>query len=284
MPRLSIFLHFMPELPEVEVTRQGIAPHVEGRVLRHMVIREPRLRWPVPDDLADLCANQPLRRTERRGKYLLLHFDHGVQLVHLGMSGSLRVLPAEQTPAVHDHIDWVFDEHLLRLRDPRRFGAVLWHPHDAGPVLRHPRLAGLGIEPFDPRFSGAWLQRGIRGRGATIKALLLAGDIVVGVGNIYASESLFRARIHPSTPGHRLGRTRCDRLAEAVRATLADAIAAGGSSLRDFVHSDGGTGYFQLDSAVYGREGEPCRRCAGGIIRKQIHNQRATYYCPSCQK
>lgn len=273
----------MPELPEVEVTRLGIAPHLEGRTLRHMVVRNPNLRWPVPEGLAERVRGQPLLKTARRGKYLLLHFPDGIQLVHLGMSGTLRLLPAQQPPALHDHIDWHFDDQLLRLRDPRRFGAVLWHPATAGPIEQHPRLASLGIEPFDPRFDARFLQRGIAGRDASIKALLLAGNIVVGVGNIYASESLFRARIHPNTAGRRLSLERCARLVEAVQATLADAIAAGGSSLRDFVHSDGSSGYFQLNSAVYGRAGETCRRCAVGIIRKQVQNQRATYYCPRCQ-
>lgn len=274
----------MPELPEVEVTRLGIAPHIEGRSLRRMVVRNPNLRWPVPEGLDALLRDQPLLRTERRGKYLLLHFPPGVQLIHLGMSGSLRLLTQAQAPAPHDHIDWQFDEQILRLRDPRRFGAVLWHPNEAGSVLQHPRLASLGIEPFDSGFTGRFLHDHVTNRNTSIKALLLAGNIVVGVGNIYASESLFRAGIHPATPGHRLSLMRCERLVQAIRATLADAIAAGGSSLRDFVHSDGNTGYFQLNSAVYDREGQPCRRCTTGIIRKVVQNQRATYYCPRCQR
>ncbi len=273
----------MPELPEVEVTRLGIAPHIEGRALLRTVVRNASLRWPVPADVDIRTRGQVLRKAERRGKYLLLRFDQGTQLIHLGMSGSLRVVDDAAPPALHDHVDWVFDQCTLRLRDPRRFGAVLWHPIANGPVLAHPRLANLGVEPFDPAFNPDLLHQAVRGREASIKSLLLAGHIVVGVGNIYASESLFRARIHPLTPGRRVSLARCERLVAAVRGTLADAIAAGGSSLRDFVHSDGSSGYFQLDSAVYGRAGLPCRRCPSGIIRKVVQQQRATYYCPRCQ-
>lgn len=273
----------MPELPEVEVTRRGIAPHVEGRSLRHLAVRNASLRWPVPATLAETVGGQTVREAGRRGKYLLLRFDNGTQLVHLGMSGSLRVVPPDQPPALHDHVDWVFDDCVLRLRDPRRFGAVLWHPAEDGPVLAHPRLASLGIEPFDEAFTGALLFAGTRGRTTPIKQVLLGGEIVVGVGNIYASESLFRAGIHPRAPAGRLSLARCLRLAEEVRATLAEAIAAGGSSLRDFVHSDGSSGYFQIDSRVYGREGLPCRVCSTPI-RRLVQFQRATFYCPRCQR
>lgn len=273
----------MPELPEVEVTRRGIAPHVEGRILRRFDVRNPNLRWPIPDTLAAAITGRPVKAADRRGKYLLLHFDNGTQLIHLGMSGSLRVLDPHLAPAPHDHVDWVFDDCILRLRDPRRFGAVLWHAAQDGPLLQHPRLAVLGIEPFDDQFDGAWLHQHTRGRQAVIKQALLSGIIVVGVGNIYASESLFRAGIHPKTPAHRISRARYDRLAAEIRATLAEAIAAGGSSLRDFVGSDGNTGYFQIDSRVYGREGEPCRVC-NSPIRRIVQFQRATYYCPRCQK
>lgn len=273
----------MPELPEIEVTRRGIAPLVEGRALRSLVVRESRLRWPVPPALAERVAGRTVLEAGRRGKYLLLHFGDGTMLVHLGMSGSLRVLPADTPASLHDHVDWLFDGQLLRLRDPRRFGAVLWHEGETATVLAHPLLARLGVEPFDPRFDGQWLHRHTRTRSAAIKQVLLAGDIVVGVGNIYASESLFRAGIHPATPAARLGPVRCERLAVAVRATLADAIAAGGSTLRDFVHSDGSSGYFQINAYVYDREGLPCRVCSTPI-RRMVQGQRATYFCPSCQR
>ncbi|GAA5232679.1 bifunctional DNA-formamidopyrimidine glycosylase/DNA-(apurinic or apyrimidinic site) lyase [Verticiella sediminum] len=273
----------MPELPEVEVTRRGIAPHVEGAVLRRLDVRDARLRWPVPPAMAAELAGRTVREAARRGKYLLLRFDNGTQLVHLGMSGSLRVVEPDAPPGLHDHVDWVFDGLILRLRDPRRFGAVLWHAQDDGPVLAHPRLATLGIEPFDPAFDGYLLHRMTRKRATPIKQALLGGEIVVGVGNIYASESLFRAGIHPRTPAGRLSLPRCLRLADEVKATLAEAIAAGGSSLRDFVHSDGSSGYFQIDSRVYGREGLPCRACATPI-KRIVQFQRATFYCPRCQK
>ncbi len=277
-------LHAMPELPEVEVTRRGIAPHIEGRPLQRTIVRNASLRWPVAPNLDVLTRGLIVNSTERRGKYLMLHFDTGTQLIHLGMSGSLRLVSRDEPPATHDHIDWVFEQCALRLRDPRRFGAVLWHPVSEGPVLAHPRLARLGVEPFDAAFNARMLHEAIKNKESSIKTLLLGGQIVVGVGNIYASESLFRARIHPLTPGRRVSLARCERLVAAVRATLADAIAAGGSSLRDFVHSDGSSGYFQLDTAVYDRAGLPCKRCPNGIVRKIIQQQRATYYCPRCQR
>ncbi|GAA4339223.1 bifunctional DNA-formamidopyrimidine glycosylase/DNA-(apurinic or apyrimidinic site) lyase [Pigmentiphaga soli] len=273
----------MPELPEVEVTRRGIAATVENRILRRLVVREPRLRWPVPADLPERVGGHAIGAAGRRGKYLLLPFAHGTLIVHLGMSGSLRHVHPDEAPRRHDHVDWVFDHATLRLHDPRRFGAVLWHPAEAGPVQSHPLLAGLGVEPFDPRFDGGWLHRHTRRRNAPIKQALLAGDIVVGVGNIYASESLFRAGIHPRTPAARIGPRRYDRLAEAIRATLGDAIAAGGSSLRDFVGAGGESGYFQISARVYERAGRPCLSC-GTPIRRIVQGQRATYFCPRCQR
>ncbi|WP_057049219.1 bifunctional DNA-formamidopyrimidine glycosylase/DNA-(apurinic or apyrimidinic site) lyase, partial [Bordetella pertussis] len=212
----------MPELPEVETTRRGIDTVITGRTLRRLVVREARMRWPIPPALPDLLAGRTVLECGRRGKYLLLRFDHGVQIVHLGMSGSLRRVPEQEAPRKHDHVDWVFDHAVLRLHDPRRFGAVLWHPDEAGPIAAHPLLARLGIEPFDPRFDGRWLHAYFRGRRVAIKQALLAGDAVVGVGNIYASESLFRAGIDPRTAAQRVSAARCDRLAAAIRATLSD--------------------------------------------------------------
>jgi formamidopyrimidine-DNA glycosylase len=273
----------MPELPEIEVTRRGIAPYIEGRRLQRLEVRNPRLRWPVTEEAVAAPEGRTVLEAGRRGKYLLLRFDNGTQLVHLGMSGSLRLVDPGVPPSPHDHVDWVFDDRIMRLRDPRRFGAVLWHPDADGAVLAHPRLASLGIEPFDEAFDGGLLYRGTRNRTTAIKQVLLSGDLVVGVGNIYASESLFRAAIHPAAPAGRLGRARCDRLAVEIRATLREAIAAGGSSLRDFVGSDGTSGYFQVDSRVYGREGLPCRVC-GTPIKRIVQFQRATFYCPRCQR
>lgn len=270
----------MPELPEVEITRRGIAPYVEGTMATGVVVREPRLRWPVPRDLDRRIVGRTVRRLLRRGKYLLFDCGTGWLIVHLGMSGSLRVTDAGARPTAHEHIDLVFGRNALRLRDPRRFGAVLW---TSGDVNAHPLIAGLGIEPLSPRFSGDWLHAATRGRRVGIKQLLMNAAIVVGVGNIYASESLFRAGIAPRTAASRLSRARCDRLAQAVRDTLNAAIAAGGSTLRDFVHSDGSSGWFQQQYSVYGRAGLPCRAC-GAPIRVVKLGQRSTYYCPKCQK
>lgn len=276
----------MPELPEVEVTRRALAPYVEQHAVESVIVRDPRLRWPVPAGVSALLAGRTVERLRRRGKYLLWEFPHGTLISHLGMSGAWRVWlrrRAVPLPGPHDHLDVLFKAVCVRLTDPRRFGAVLWHDAKKGEVASHPLLAGLGIEPFDPRFTGDWLFRHTRTRAAPIKQALLAGDVVVGVGNIYASESLFRARINPRRSARRIGAVRCEALAVAVREVLTEAIAVGGSTLRDFVGADGADGYFMLDARVYDRAGEPCRVCATPIVR-MVQGQRATYYCPSCQK
>ena len=274
----------MPELPEVEVTRRTLAPRIAAQVLRAVEVREHRLRHPVPAGLDEQLSGHQVLNIGRRGKYLLLRFAHGTLISHLGMSGVWRVLekPAPP-PRRHDHVDLVFDEFVVRLSDPRRFGALLWHPAAAGEIEAHPLLVRLGVEPFDERFDGAWLYAGTRRRSAPIKQVLLMGEVVVGVGNIYCSESLFRAGINPRLPAHRLGPARCDRLAKAVREVLAQAIEVGGSTLRDFVSAAGAEGYFMIEAAVYGREGQPCRGC-GTAIRRIVQGQRATYYCPHCQR
>ena len=270
----------MPELPEVEITRRGLAPGIEGRTLTGVSVRQPRLRYPVPlEELAALIG-QPLRTIGRRGKYLLFDFGTGQVLSHLGMSGSLRLLPAGTPAEKHDHVDLVFGEYLMRLKDPRRFGAVLWH---GGGPLDHPLLASLGIEPLADTLDGPWLHRITRGRATPIKLLIMDSHILVGVGNIYASESLFRARIDPRTKAGTLGPTRCTRLAEAIRDTLEAALAAGGSTLKDFIHSDGSSGYFQMQHFVYGRAGEACRLC-GTPIQSLVMGQRSTFRCPRCQR
>ncbi len=275
----------MPELPEVEVTRRALAPYVEQQTVDSVIVREPRLRWPVPTGLSALTKGRAVERLRRRGKYLLWEFLHGTLISHLGMSGAWRVWSRRRTvppPGVHDHVDVVFEASCVRLTDPRRFGALLWHDAREGDVASHPLLAGLGIEPFDPRFDGSWLYRHTRNRAASIKQVLLAGDVVVGVGNIYASESLFRARINPNGAARRLGLARCEVLATAVRDVLTEAIAVGGSTLRDFAGADGVDGYFMLDARVYDRAGEPCRVCATPIVRV-LQGQRATFYCRTCQ-
>ena len=270
----------MPELPEVEITRRGIATFVEGRTVTGVVVRDRRLRWPVPRDLARRLTGRIVRRVLRRGKYLLLDCGTGWLIVHLGMSGSLRITEPGAKLRPHEHVDLVFGRMALRLRDPRRFGAVLW---TSGEVAAHPLIAGLGVEPLSAAFSGAWLHAATRHRRTGIKALLMNAAIVVGVGNIYANESLFRAGISPRTPAARLSRARCETLVQAVVETLNAAIAAGGSSLRDFVHSDGGSGWFQQQYFVYNRTGLPCRVC-GTPIRGVRLGQRSTFLCPSCQR
>jgi formamidopyrimidine-DNA glycosylase len=277
----------MPELPEVEVTRRGVAPHIEGRVVETVLLRRAGLRWPFPPDLARQLAGHTIVNTARRGKYLLIGFAHGTLIIHLGMSGHLRVLPAATPYKTHDHIDIVVrgEQGLqaLRLHDPRRFGAVLWHAIDDGELEQHVLLRGLGVEPLGEQFSGALMYRATRRRSAPIKQVLLAGDIVVGVGNIYACESLFRAGINPKTAAARIGRERYDKLALAIRQILAEAIVQGGSTLRDFIAVNGQSGYFQQTYFVYDRGGVPCKIC-GTPIRQIKQGQRSTFYCVICQK
>ena len=269
----------MPELPEVEVTRRGIAPHLAGRVIRGVAVREPRLRWPVPEDVHHL-AGRTIRAVRRRGKYLLVDCGDGHLILHLGMSGSLRVL-APGTPAQkHDHFDLLLDDRILRLRDPRRFGAVLW---TRAALESHPLLAHLGVEPLSRALDPARLHRLTRGHRTPIKQFLMDGRRIVGVGNIYANESLFRAGIDPRTSAGRLSLERCARLAAAIKLTLRAAIRAGGSTLRDFVGADGTAGYFQSRYWVYERAGQKCRRC-GSAIRRIPQAGRSTYYCPTCQR
>ena len=271
----------MPELPEVETTRRGLAPHLEGQTIKSVIIRHPTLRWPIPPQLTELLPGQHLRRIQRRAKYLLFDTDAGWLMVHLGMSGSLRVLPAATPPGKHDHFDLVFANGLaMRLHDPRRFGAVLWAGSDPN---THPLLATLGVEPMSAAFSAEYFFQATRSRAAPIKQVLMDSHVVVGVGNIYASEELFAAGINPKTQARRLSLARVQRLCAAVNDTLTRAIQAGGSSLRDFVKTDGEPGYFQLDAAVYGRSGEPCRKC-GRPIRKIRQGQRSTFYCTACQR
>jgi formamidopyrimidine-DNA glycosylase len=291
MPDFSHPIHFcpeyilfaMPELPEVEVTRRGVAPHIEGRAVTGVTLRHSGLRWPFPDNLPELLRGHTIRSTGRRGKYLLVRFDHGTLIIHLGMSGHLRILPAATLAAKHDHFDLVVGDQVMRLTDPRRFGAVLWHDHQEGEIDSHLLLRRLGVEPLEQHFSAQMLYANTRTRKTAIKQVLLAGDIVVGVGNIYASESLFKAGINPNTPAHRIGLQRYEKLAQAIRETLAAAIEQGGSTLRDFIGADGQSGYFQQSYFVYSRTGEACRVCSA-IIRQIKQGQRSTFYCVNCQK
>jgi formamidopyrimidine-DNA glycosylase len=279
----------MPELPEVEVTRRALAPYVEGLTVQAVRVRDRRLRWPVPARLSRTLAGQRLLALDRRAKYLLWRFDHGTLISHLGMSGSWRLhLDGAPVPGSHDHADIEFAAttgapRIARLTDPRRFGALLWHPSRRGDPARHPLLAHLGLEPFDPRFDAAYVHAATRGRRTAVKQVLLGGDVVVGVGNIYASECLFRARIHPALPAARLGKAHCERLVPAVREVLAEAIEAGGSTLRNFIGADGSAGSFTLAAHVYDRAGLACKVC-GAPIRRLPQGQRATFFCPNCQR
>ena len=271
----------MPELPEVETTLRGIAPHITGQRLRTAVVRNPRLRFPVPEDLSERIAGQLLRRAYRRGKYLLFDCENGTLILHLGMSGSLRLLTQPPPPTAHEHVDLCFaNGKLLRLRDPRRFGSLLWTQTDA---LRHPLLAGLGLEPLSDAFNPDALAALARGRKMAIKQLLMDAHAIVGVGNIYAAESLFQAGIDPRRAAGKISRARLAKLVEATKQTLHDAIDAGGSSLRDFVGGDGVRGYFQQRYYVYGSGGEPCRVC-GTTLKNLRLGQRASVYCPRCQR
>ncbi len=271
----------MPELPEVETTRRGLEPLLVGQRIHTAIVRNRTLRQPVPRGLPQRLAGATIRSLARRGKYLLVDCGTGTLILHLGMSGRLWVVRDGAAPAPHDHFDLVLDNGtVVRLRDPRRFGLVLWQ---AGDALAHPLLADIGPEPLSDDFSGSALYTGTRGRSAAIKHVLMDSRVVAGLGNIYANEALFRAGIHPRTAAGRLSRDRCAVLADKIRKTLEQAIVAGGSSLRDYIGSDGVAGNFQNQFMVYDRAGEPCRRC-GAMIKGIRQGQRSTFYCPICQR
>jgi formamidopyrimidine-DNA glycosylase len=271
----------MPELPEVETTRRGLVPVVENRKIVGAIVRNRALRLPVPPSLPQVLAGQTVSTVGRRGKYLLFTCARGTLILHLGMSGRLWLVDRSTPPAPHDHFDLVMDNGaVVRLRDPRRFGLVLW---TRGDPLRHALLAAMGPEPFDAAFNAEWLYRITRKRSASIKQVLMDGHVVAGVGNIYANEALFRAGLNPRQPAHRIGLARYQVLTHQIRATLEQAIGAGGSSLRDYVGSDGMAGSFQNQFSVYDRGGAPCRRCSTPIISIR-QAQRSTFYCRRCQR
>lgn len=270
----------MPELPEVETSRRGITPHIEGHTLDKIVVRQPRLRWPIDVEQCGRLAGQTLVTVRRRAKYLLLDYETGTQLLHLGMSGSLRVLDPDVPPTKHDHVDFLFSNHtMLRLNDPRRFGALIWAGDSP---FEHPLIRSLGPEPLDNEFNADYCYALSRGKKQAIKQWLMDGHVVVGVGNIYANESLFKAGIHPSRQAGRISHARYQRLVETVKQVIAAAITQGGTSLRDFTRADGKPGYFKQSLAVYGRGGELCVSC-GGLLKETRHAQRATVFCPNCQ-
>ncbi|MCC1496914.1 bifunctional DNA-formamidopyrimidine glycosylase/DNA-(apurinic or apyrimidinic site) lyase [Alcanivorax sp. 1008] len=269
----------MPELPEVETTCRGIAPYLRGVKILSVRVRQPQLRWPVPAEVMGL-RDMPVVGVRRRAKFVLIDLAQGQLLIHLGMSGSLRVLPVGTPAGKHDHVDVLLDSgQLLRLNDPRRFGAVLWSEQIDG----HPLLGHLGPEPLQAGFDGQWLAARAAGRKQSVKTFIMDNRTVVGVGNIYAQESLFLAGIHPSRQAGRISRERYIRLAEAIRTVLGRAIEAGGTTLRDFSRVDGQPGYFAQDLSVYGRAGQSCLIC-GTILKGARHGQRTTCYCPQCQR
>lgn len=271
----------MPELPEVETTLRGITPHVLGQVIRAFEIREPRLRWPVPPGLNAGLAGQRVDAAWRRGKYIVMQTGAGALIWHLGMSGSLRITPADTVPRKHDHLDMILDSGAcLRFHDPRRFGCLLWTQEDP---LRHELLARLGPEPLGEGFDGGYLHARSRSREVPVKSFIMDSHVVVGVGNIYASESLFRAGIAPQRSAGRISLARYERLAGAIRDVLAASIAQGGTTLRDFVNEQGNPGYFRQTLQVYDREGQPCRQC-GEPVKCARLGQRSTYWCPACQR
>jgi len=270
----------VPELPEVETTRRGIEPHVVGRRINRLVVHERRLRWPVDVETSATFIGCTIRRAGRRAKYLLLETEAGTLILHLGMSGSLRVLPVTTPRITHDHVDIELDSgQTLRFNDPRRFGSLLF----AADPASHPLLKSLAPEPLEDDFNGEYLWKITRRRAVAIKQLIMNSRLVVGVGNIYASEALFRARIRPRRQARSLTRQECTRLARAIKATLTMAVKAGGTTLRDYIGADGNPGYFRQKLYVYERDGKPCRAC-GRPVKHFTQGQRSTYWCSYCQK
>lgn len=270
----------MPELPEVETSRRGIAPWIENQDVSRVIVRQNKLRWPVASEIEQVLPGQTIRSLRRRAKYLLIGTDAGTAMLHLGMSGSLRIIDTGMPAGIHDHVDIEFGSgKALRFRDPRRFGSLLW----SNDPYEHPLLRNLGPEPFDDVFDGKYLREVARGRRVSIKQFLMNAAVVVGVGNIYASESLFVAAIHPKRQAGRIALHRMESLANAVKTVLGKAIEAGGTTLRDFHGGDGEPGYFQRQLEVYGRADEPCLRCRRPISMIVL-GQRSTYYCKNCQR
>ena len=271
----------MPELPEVETTRRGIEAHLRGRTIQKLIVRQASLRWPVPATLAKNIRHTHIKQVSRRAKYLLVGTDKGTLIIHLGMSGSLRIVRDNTPPGPHDHIDMLLDNNiLLRYTDPRRFGAWLWTEDN---VESHPLLCRLGPEPLSDDFNADYFFGRSRSRKLAIKSFLMDSHIVVGIGNIYASETLFRAGIHPARAAGRISRQRYVKLVDAVKQVLTEAIRQGGTTLRDFSNSEGKPGYFQQSLNVYGQSGEPCPVCTAPVRETRI-GQRSTFYCPRCQR
>lgn len=270
----------MPELPEVETTRAGLLPALQGAIIEEVIVRCSRLRWPIPEQLALIISKQRVLQLTRRAKYLLMHLDTGTVLIHLGMSGHLRLLAPNTVAQKHDHVDVIFNNQvMMRYTDPRRFGALLWC---AGDPLAHPLLRHLGVEPLTDDFTGEYLLHRAANRKQAIKAFIMDSKIVVGVGNIYAAEALFLAGIHPKIPALALTQSQAFSLVIAIKHVLKAAIAKGGTTLKDFVNSEGKPGYFTQALQVYGRGGKPCVRCRT-LLQSYKQGQRSTVFCPNCQ-
>lgn len=271
----------MPELPEVETTRRGIAPYIEGQMVSQVIVRQPQLRWPVPENLDQILNGLAIDSVSRRAKYLLFSTSRGTMLIHLGMSGSLRIINSEQTAGKHDHIDFIFHNGtVLRFNDPRRFGTVLW---TSAPVLEHSLLRDLGPEPLFAGFTGELLYSLSRSRKVPVKSFIMDSHVVVGVGNIYANEALFMAGIRPSRPAGKISLVRYQHLAECIRVILQNSIQQGGTTLRDFVNESGKPGYFKQQLRVYGRKGLPCLQCQQPLTEIRVAN-RSTVFCSVCQR
>jgi formamidopyrimidine-DNA glycosylase len=271
----------MPELPEVETTRRGIAPYIEGQTIKQVIIRQPKLRWPVPEILSQTLTGVSIQSVSRRAKYLLFNTSKGTLLLHLGMSGSLRIMSTAQAVGKHDHIDFIFeDDTVLRFNDPRRFGAVLW---TTAPASDHQLLKDLGPEPLLADFDGDLLYSLSRHRKMPVKSFIMDSHIVVGVGNIYANEALFMAGIQPSRQVGRISLLRYQKLADCIRIILQQAIRQGGTTLRNFVNESGKPGYFKQQLSVYGRAGLPCVHCQQPLIEIRLAN-RSTVFCSDCQR
>ena len=273
----------MPELPEVETTRRGIQNKTDQQIITKFIVRNPNLRWPVDLSLVDKLPRHKILSVSRRGKYILLETPIGTLLIHLGMSGTLRVVPADTPTIKHDHIDIVFaNGFALRLNDPRRFGSVLWHAVEDGVIQQHKLLSKLGPEPLSDHFNGDYLYKMSRNRKVIIKSFIMNSHIVVGAGNIYANESLFLSAIHPEKQASKLTKKQCNLLADNIKTVITAAIKQGGTTLKDFLSPDGKPGYFKQELNVYDQEGKACTVC-GTPIERKVLNQRAAYYCPKCQ-
>ena len=270
----------MPELPEVETTRRGIIPFIDQQIVSEVIVRQPKLRWPIPEDIQQMVG-QKIESVKRRGKYLLLETPQGTVLIHLGMSGSLRVIDAGATPDKHDHVDICFNNSkAIRLHDPRRFGSVLWTTKNP---LKHKLIRSLGPEPLSDDFNADYLFAVSRGRKVSIKQFIMNGHVVVGVGNIYACESLFMAGISPKRLAGKVSKARYERFVAEIKTVLANAIEQGGTTLKDFVQAEGKPGYFQQQLNVYGRAGEACNKCDKAVMQI-TQGQRSTFYCSQCQR